>query len=308
MITKQKSLFIGLLLIDASLVIGTVLLIAGPAIHFGGTFAILSPKGPIAEQQRRLIFTAVGFMLIAVLPAFALAIYVPWRYRAEKNAAYDPTSRHSPFLTVAIWALPAGVIFILASLVWSSTHRLDPHKELASANKPITIEVVSLRWKWLFIYPDQNIATVNFLEIPEKTPVTFKLTSDNAAMNSFWIPQLGGQMYTMTGMVNQTHLMADGVGEYQGSTAEMSGAGFAGMRFKTDSVTGSDFNSWVQSVKTSPQILDSKTYAALVEPGENYPPTSYASVEKNLYNTIVMKYMSPTSSADNSMAQMEGMK
>lgn len=308
MAKKQKISLVIFLIFDAALLGLAFFLIAKPAPDFS-KFLLFNPKGIIASEERRLIFTALGFMLIAVIPAFVLAIYIPWKYRAGKNAEYDPNPKNHQLMTAAIWALPACVILILASLVWSSTHRLDPHKALISANKPIIVQVVALRWKWLFIYPEYNIATVNFLEIPEQTPITFKLTSDNAAMNSFWIPQLGGQMYAMTGMVNQTHLMASGLGEYQGSTAEMSGSGFAGMRFKTDSVTQADFDAWVLAVKKSGKILDTQEYDSLVVPSENNPPASYASVTGNLYNTIVMKYMpAATSSDDSMMMQMDGMK
>lgn len=254
---------------------------------------IFSPKGIVAQQEKQLIIAFIVLMLLVALPAVVLTFFVAWKYRATNTkATYTPDAHHSKKLEILWWLVPTGIVLILATLTWKMTHILDPYQPLKSTIKPITIQVVALQWKWLFIYPEQQIATVNFIQFPVNTPVNFQLTAD-APMNSFWIPQLGGQMYAMSGMITQLHLMTDHPGEYAGSTAEISGAGFAGMRFTAKASSQRDFEVWVQSVKKSKQVLTSAVYAQLAHPSENMPVIYYASVEKDLYNQIVMKDMKP---------------
>ncbi|MGI8419743.1 MAG: ubiquinol oxidase subunit II [Candidatus Levyibacteriota bacterium] len=281
---RYKFLILFLILLDLALIerimIGTSLV------------PILNPQGIVALQERNLIFVAVSLMLIVVIPVFALAFYVGWKYHANNTkATYIPDWDRNDKLQFFIWGFPTLIICILAGMVWVYAHKLDPHKALASSTKPITIQVVALRWKWLFIYPEQKIATVNYVVFPEKTPIDFELTAYDTPMNSFWIPQLGGQIYAMSGMATQTHLMADGIGEYRGSNAEISGAGFADMTFTAKSVSQNDFNSWVSSVKQSPLTLDQTVVGRLSKPSKDMPPTSYSSTQDNLYTTIVIKYM-----------------
>ncbi|MBI3589090.1 MAG: ubiquinol oxidase subunit II [Candidatus Liptonbacteria bacterium] len=295
---NPKSKFVFLILFTLSAVILFTLLIGD---H---TVAILNPKGSIGLQERNLILTAVLLMSIVVIPVFILTAIFASKYRASKSQPkYAPDLDHHPIAAPLMWAIPIAVISILAVINWRSTHALDPSKPLESEVKPLTIQVVALNWKWLFIYPEQNIATVNFIEFPERAPLNFELTAD-APMNSFWIPELGGQMYAMAGMKTQLHLIANEVGEFAGSAAEINGAGFAGMRFVAKSTSQSDFESWVQGVQQSSSTLDLNAYNILAEPSENNPVAYYSSAEKNLYNEIIMKFM-PASLASSSRERSE---
>ncbi|HTL39411.1 MAG TPA: ubiquinol oxidase subunit II [Methylomirabilota bacterium] len=288
--TTQKVIIACFILIATDVALVILLL-----VH-GSNFALLNPKGPIASQQRKLIFTAVLLMLTLVIPVFIATFFIAWKYRAgNKKAKYTPDEKHSPLTTFSWWGILIALVCVLATLNWKSTHALDPYKPLPSQASPITIQVVSLRWKWLFIYPEQHIATVNFIEFANHTPINFVLTSD-APMNSFWIPQLGGQMYSMAGMQTQLHLMADEIGEYQGSAAEINGAGFAGMKFIAKSVTEADFNQWVQAVKQSPFVLNQQEYDKLVQASSDNPRKFYSYTDPNLFDNIMMKFMMPISS------------
>ena len=277
----------------------------------GHTVAVLQPRGYIALQERHVMMIAILLMIIVVIPVFILAFHVATTYHTKNSkAAYEPDWDHNTRLQVAVWGIPFLVICALAYLTWGYAHKLDPHQAIASSEKQMTIQVVALRWKWIFIYPEQGIATENYVVFPEKTPVQFELTAYEAPMNSFWIPQLGGQIYAMSGMATQTHLIADGIGEYQGSTSEISGAGFADMRFKAHSVTQKDFDAWVASVKQSPTKLTMDKVKQLAKPSADHNTVSYSSTDDNLYTTIVMQYMaqpSPKTSSSHSMGNMPGM-
>jgi cytochrome o ubiquinol oxidase subunit 2 len=261
----------------------------------GKTIALLQPAGTIAEQQRDLILFASALGLLVILPVFALLFFILWRYRdGNVRATYAPEWDGSKKLESIWWGIPMAIILVLAIVTWNTSHSLDPYRPLAGA-KPVTVQVVALQWKWLFIYPEQNIATVNYLKIPHDIPIEFKITSD-APMNSFWIPQLGGQVYAMPGMETKLHLMADEPGVYQGMSANISGEGFSGMRFTVDSVSNQEFNNWVQTVWQSPMSLTQYAYDNLVKPSSNEPITLYASRDQDLYNTVIEKYMSGHSS------------
>lgn len=261
----------------------------------GKNIALLNPKGLIASDQRDLIFVTVAILLAIAVPAVALLFFTAWKYReTNERASYDPETRHGKSFIVTIWGIPTLIMLVLAVIVWTATHRLVPQKQLAAGTQPLIVQVVALRWKWLFIYPDQNIATVNYVQMPVNRPVEFDLTADEAPMSSFWIPNLGGQLYAMTGMVNKLNLMADTQGVFQGSSPEINGAGFAGMEFIARSTSNSSFNAWVQQVKQSKQVLDDTSYNALMKPSENNPPALYASAENNLYDKVLMKYMAPS--------------
>ncbi len=234
-------------------------------------------------------------MLTVVIPALFLVFFVAWKFReTNTKAKYNPSGKTSRLLAFLWWVFPTAIILVLSIINWKSTHKLDPYKAINNTTPPLTIQVVALQWKWLFIYPQQDIATVNFVTFPEKTPINFELTAD-APMNSFWIPQLGGQMYAMEGMKTKLHLIADTKGDFAGSAAEISGEGFAGMKFRAKSTTQADFDAWVKTVKRSAQPLDLTTYNNLAEPSEDVPQTFYTSVEKDLFNAIIMKYhLSPS--------------
>ncbi|WP_066566707.1 cytochrome o ubiquinol oxidase subunit II [Snodgrassella sp. CFCC 13594] len=255
--------------------------------------ALLNPKGQIGMEQRTLIFTALGLMLLVVIPAIVMAFVFAWKYRAgNQNAKYSPNWSHSNKIEAVVWGIPVVIIIILAVLTWKTTHALDPYRPLDHDKKPITIEVVSLDWKWLFIYPEQGIATVNEVAFPQNTPVEFKVTS-NSVMNSFFIPQLGSQIYAMAGMQTKVHLIASEPGSFKGISSSYSGAGFSGMKF-TAIATPDDasFEQWVAKVKQSPNSLGNMAaFNKLAAPSEFNKPEYFAQVDPNLFNNVIQKFM-----------------
>lgn len=276
-------------LVDLFLLIGYLLQ--------GKNIALFNPKGLIAQEQSDLmIFTIVVTFAVAI-PTFIILYIFAWKYR-ESNpkrlyAAPKINAKNNKLLVLGMWLLPTIIVLILASVMIPATHKLAPQKLIAADAEPMTIQVISLRWKWLFIYPEQQIATVNFVQIPVDTPVTFEMTADEAPMSSFWIPNLGGQLYTMTGHVNRLNLIAEETGDYPGSSAEINGEGFAGMKFTTRASSEQDFEQWVKVVKQSPEVLDSAEYQNLLEPSESNPPVFYSAYENSLYDKVVIKYRGP---------------
>lgn len=266
----------------------------------GSNIAVLNPQGDIASQQRQLMIIATLLMLIVVLPVFALTFAISWKYRASNKSKtkYTPNHDSDHKLEIVWWSIPFIIITILSIIIWQSSHKLDPYRPLDNSKAPITIQVVSLEWKWLFIYPDHGIATVNYLQIPEDTPINFKLTSD-ASMNSFWIPQLGGQVYTMAAMETKLHLIANNPGEYIGQSANLSGDGFAGMRFTAKATSFGEFDKWIQTAKQSPIELSQEEYKKIAEPSKNNPPAMYTYNDKRVYNEIIEKYLGPEGSKKN---------
>lgn len=257
----------------------------------GNDVRLLNPKGLIAGEQTKLIIVVLALMLEIAIPTLIAFYFIAWKYReTNKKASYDPNIRHSKLFVLGLWAIPSSMVLLLAFIMWPATHRLAPQKSIASDAKPLTVQVIAMRWKWVFIYPEQNIATVNFVQIPEDTPVRFELSADEAPMSSFWIPHLGGQLYAMTGHVNPLNLMADTPGDYPGSSAEINGRGFAGMKFTTRVSTQEDFDRWVQDVKQSTDTLDSAEYQELLAPSENTPSAFYSRADPDLYGTMLMKY------------------
>lgn len=256
---------------------------------------VLEPRGPIAQKERRLIIVTLLLSLIVVIPVFGLLFGFAWKYReGNKKAKYSPNLDHSRVVETIWWLVPSALILVIGIITWNSSHQLDPYKPLSSNTPPITIQVVALDWKWLFIYPQQNMATVNLVQFPMNTPVNFEITAD-APMNSFWIPQLGGQIYAMPGMSTQLHLMANTAGNFYGSSANISGKGFAGMSFVAKSTSANDFKRWVRSVKHSPNRLSQGTYSKLSNPSQANPVAYYASSEAGLYDNVIMKYTGPFS-------------
>jgi len=257
----------------------------------GGELTILNPKGPVAEKQRNLMMFTALLSILVIIPVFILTFTIAWKYRATNIAArYTPDWDHNSKLEAVWWAVPCAIIVVLGVVTWQSSHDLDPFKPLVSSVQPVTIQVVALQWKWLFIYPDQHIATVNYFKFPAGTPVNFEITSD-APMNSFWIPELGGQIYAMSGMSSQLHLMANSVGAYNGSSANLSGRGFAGMKFVAESTSQADFDRWVSEVRKTPNRLDDVSYSKLQEPRFTQHISTYAGVQDNLYDKVMTKYM-----------------
>jgi cytochrome o ubiquinol oxidase subunit 2 len=250
-------------------------------------FQLLNPKGFIASQQRDLIIFAVVLMLVAVVPTFVLLYSVAWKYREGNKSKYTPNWDHNIILQGFWWVFLASIISVLAVYAWNTTHALDPRKPIVSNVDPITIQVIALEWKWLFIYPEQNIATVNFVQFPEDTPILFEITAQ-APMNSFWIPQLGGQMYAMNGMRTTLNMMAEETGDYRGMSSNISGEGFSGMRFTAKASSETDFDSWVATVKLQSENLD---YNHIASPSKNNSQATYVLAEPNLFESIVNKYI-----------------
>lgn len=254
---------------------------------------ILQPQGVIAEQQFNLIMITLALGFIVVVPVFILLFTIAWKYRATNTKAkYEPDLEGNRWLELLWWAIPCIIIFILGWITVVSTHALDPFKKLESDVQPVKVQVVALEWKWLFIYPEEGVATVNYLNIPEDTPIDFTITAD-APMNSFWVPSLGGQVYAMAGMSTQLSLMANQPGSYEGSSANISGEGFSGMRFKVNSMTKSDYLAWKEKAIYSDKILTSETYKTLALPSEKHPEVTYLLMNPDLYNEIIKKYMTP---------------
>ena len=252
------------------------------------------PKGTIAQKELHVIQKSILLMLIVVVPTFICLFTVAWKYR-EKNAKvkYEPEASHGIFKELLLWIAPTSVIIVMSVFAYAVTHELDPHKPIESDVSPLSIQVVAMDWKWLFIYPAQGIATLNFVQFPERTPIRLALSADGSPMNSFWIPQLSGQIYCMTGMTTPLHIMADGPGVYDGRAAEINGKGLADMTFIAKSTTREEFESWVREVQQSPVQLTDSAYHALVGPSLNNPIVLYSHVEKDLFEKIVMKYEHP---------------
>lgn len=253
--------------------------------------AVLDPKGMIADQQKQLLIIATLLMLIVVLPVFFLTFFIAWRYRANnRRADYRPDWDHDKRLEAVWWGVPLIIIVVLSIITWVTTHKLDPYRALESDQPPVKVQVVALQWKWLFIYPEYDVASVNYLRVPEDRPINFDITAD-APMNSFWVPQLGGQVYAMNGMNTKLHLIADEPGVYQGVSANISGEGFADMRFEVEAVPPGDFQRWIDDQQLSSQPLDEMTYHQLAEPASQPEPIQYHPVDDELYATILDKYM-----------------
>jgi len=271
----------------------------------GCNMAVMDPKGPVGIQEKDLIILAVLLMLIPVVPVIFMTVWFAWRYRASNTkATYAPDFEHSNRVEAVVWAIPTLIIFALGAVTWVSTHQLDPRKALASAAstpavKPVEVEVVSLDWKWLFIYPDYGVASVNEMALPVGTPVHFKLTSATV-MDSFFIPQLGSQIYTMTGMETQLSLRADNPGIYDGISANYSGAGFAAMKFNAIATDQAGFDAWIAKAKASSAKLDNAAYQTLAQRGVGQTGY-YSAVDPALFHQILNNCASGQLCKDNAM-------
>jgi len=251
---------------------------------------VFQPKGPVARDEALLIATAFGLMLIVVIPVLVMAIGFAIRYRASnEKAAYRPNWANSIKIELVVWLVPVVIVAVLSYLTWTGTFRLDPYKPIPAEAEPLRVEVVSLDWNWLFIYPDYNIATVNELVLPAHTPLDFRLTSATV-MTSFYVPQLGSQMYAMAGMQTQLHLLADHTGTFDGQNREFSGNGYATMHFKAIVKTPEQFQVWVHNARQSPETLSMAAYKALSEPNSNHPVTVYSPVVAGLFDDIVGQF------------------
>lgn len=257
----------------------------------GCNFELFNPQGAIGEQEKSLILIATGLMLLVVIPVIALTLFFAWRYRASNTRAnYQPKWSHSTPIEVVVWSIPCLIVAFLGVLIWRTSHTLDPYRPLDSKASPVRVEVVALDWKWLFIYPDYGVASVNRLAIPAGHPIDFKLTSQSM-MNSFFIPELGSQVYAMAGMQTQLHLIANRPGTYRGMSAAFSGPGFSDMHFDTVATDERGFAQWVSQAAASPLTLDKASYSALAKPSEKSPVRIYARVSPGLFDGIVNQYM-----------------
>jgi cytochrome o ubiquinol oxidase subunit 2 len=258
------------------------------SVTLGGcSEGVLNPKGPIAAAERLILFNSLGIMLAIVIPTILATLAVAFWFRASNGrATYLPDFEYSGRLELLVWSIPAMTVLLVGGVAWVGAHDLDPRKPIASTVRPVTVQVVSLDWKWLFIYPEQGIASVNHLTVPVGTPVSFELTS-SSVMNSFFVPQLGGQIYTMSGMLTRLQLQADHLGTYAGLSAMFSGEGFSDMRFSVDAVTDDGFAQWVRQAREIGPVLDRQSYADLVKPSKAVAPFTYRAVTGDLFSGIV---------------------
>lgn len=264
--------------------------------------AVLNPAGDVARQQRNIIYISTGLMLLIIIPVLILIVVFAWRYRKGGGGTYDPKFDHSTTLELVIWSAPLLIIIALGALTWSSTHLLDPFRPLdpvaagpeaaAPAAPPLRIQVVAMDWKWLFIYPEQGFATVNELVLPVNRQVKFEITSTNM-MNAFYAPTLAGMVYAMPGMQSQLHAILNRPGNYEGYSANYSGAGFSDMRFRLRGVDDTAFGAWVAQAKGAGRTLDLDTYRQLAKPSEKVPPALFAAVPGDLFQRILERCVEP---------------
>lgn len=248
---------------------------------------VLDPHGPIAAAERTILLNATVIMLAVILPVIVLTLAFAWWFRAgNRHARRDPDWAYSGAIEVTVWSIPALVILFLGGIAWIGSHDLDPGRPVASRNPPLVVQVVSLDWKWLFIYPDLGVASVNRMVIPAGTPLRLQLTSATV-MNSFFVPQLGSQIYTMGGMATTLNLLAEHPGTYGGLSANFSGDGFSDMRFDAVALAPDEFARWLAGVRQGSQALDARAYAALARPGVAAAPSTYAPVAPGLFHMIL---------------------
>jgi cytochrome o ubiquinol oxidase subunit II len=253
----------------------------------GCSGGVLAPKGPIAAAERLLLINSTAIMLVVVIPVIVATLAFAWWYRSSNSrASRGADESYEERIEFVVWSIPALTVILLGGVIWIGSHQLDPRVPIPGQSDPLRVDVVSLDWKWLFIYPDQGIAAVNQLVIPARTPVEFRLTSATV-MNSFFVPQLGSQIYTMGGMTTHLSLLADEPGEYPGFSANFSGDGFSSMRFVVRSIPADDFNAWLEQARSTGSALDDASYAELAKPSKAVPPTTYRSVGPKLFDSIL---------------------
>src|SRR5438552_14198668 len=268
-----------------------VIILIGAATLGGCSDGVLDPKGPIAAADRQILLNSLGIMLAIVVPVIVATLGVAFWFRASnERARYRPNFAYSGRLEMLVWSIPAMTVFLVGGVAWVGSHEVSPRKPIVSTVKPLRVQVASLDWKWLFIYPDQGIASVNRLTIPVGTPVSLELTS-SGVMNSFFVPQLGSQIYTMAGMVTRLHLQADHPGTYRGFSAQFSGDGFSDMHFDADAVTDEKFAQWLQAVRSAGPELDAKSYVDPAKPSAAVAPVTYRAVAPGLFDSIMLSEM-----------------
>jgi cytochrome o ubiquinol oxidase subunit 2 len=267
------------------------------------TISVLQPAGEVGTKERNLIIFCVIISAVIVIPVFGLLIYIATRYHEDNphsKRKYAPELAGSRRAETIWWVVPSFIMVIISIVTWNSSYALDPFKKLASSKPTLHIQVVAMDWKWLFIYPQQNVASVNEVAIPVGTPVDFEITSDSV-MTSFWVPQLGGQMYAMPGMLTHDNLEAAKPGSYNGVAANISGKGFADMKFVVRAVDGAGFTAWQAKAQKSAWSLTQAHYDQLKVPSTMSQPFYYSSYDPLLYNSVIMKYMMPMAHNENSV-------
>jgi cytochrome o ubiquinol oxidase subunit II len=252
---------------------------------------VLDPHGPVGQAERVILGDATAIMLAVVIPVILLTLAFAWWFRSgNRRATYRPDWEYSGRIELIVWAIPALVILFLGGIAWIASHDLDPPKPLESAKSPLEVEVVSLDWRWLFIYPSEHIATVNYLVVPTGVPVHFRLTS-TSVMNSFFIPELGSQIYTMPGMTTQLNLQADTSGTYPGLSAQFSGPGFSDMQFTLRAESGDKFATWVAQVHERGGVLDDATVTQLIRPTRAAGELTFGSVPDDPFDMVAHGHM-----------------
>jgi cytochrome o ubiquinol oxidase subunit II len=263
------------------------------ALPLEGCGGILAPVGPVGHAEKTLLLNSLAIMLAIVIPTMLVTIAFAWWFRASnERARYRPTWAYSGRLELIIWSIPALAIFFLGGVAWISSHELDPARPLAGKAQPVEIDVVSLDWKWLFIYPQQGIASINRLVVPTGVPLHLRLTSATV-LNVFFVPRLGSQIYTMNGMVAQLNLQADEPGTYEGRSAHFSGDGFSDMRFEVHALSAADFSDWAAGTRANGPVLDESAYRTLLRQTQNVKPYTYRGVEPGLFTAILRQKLPP---------------
>jgi cytochrome o ubiquinol oxidase subunit II len=258
-----------------------------------GCGGVLDPAGPIGSAERTILFNALAIMLAIVIPTILVTLTFAWWYRASNTRArYLPRWSYSGRLELIVWSIPALAVFFLGGIAWIASHELDPAHPLPGNTRPVEIEVVSLDWKWLFIYPQQGLASVNRLVVPTGVPLHLRLTSATV-LNVFWVPRLGSEIYTMNGMTAQLYLQADAAGVYPGLSGQFSGDGFSDMRFEVQAVSAGDFTDWVADTRGHGPSLDDAAYRVLLRQSQNVKPYTYGAVEPGLFEDITMQRLPP---------------
>lgn len=256
---------------------------------------VLDPQGPVGKAERLILIDATTIMLAVVIPVILLTLAFAWWFRAgNRRARYRPDWEYSGRIEMIVWFIPMLVILFLGGMAWEGAHDLDPPKPLSSAATPLEIQVISLDWRWLFIYPDSGLASVNRVVVPVGTPVHFRLTSASV-MNSFFVPQLGSQIYTMAGMTTQLHLQADREGTYQGISAQFSGEGFSDMHFDLVAVTPGEFDQWLAGAQGQGGVLDAAAFRTLARPASAKGSSTFATVSQGLFDDVVSGHLATTS-------------
>jgi cytochrome o ubiquinol oxidase subunit 2 len=267
---------------------------------------ILDPQGPIAAAERLLLINSTAIMLVVVIPVIVATLAFAWWYRASNPRAIRSTDEsYEERVEFVVWSIPALTVILLGGVIWIGSHQLDPRAPIPAKSDPLRVDVVALDWKWLFIYPDQGVAAVNQLVVPAGTPLEFRLTSATV-MNSFFVPQLGSQIYAMGGMTTHLNLLADKPGEYPGVSANYSGDGFSEMRFVVRSVPDGDFNAWLGQARGAGSALDDAGYAALAKPSKAVAPATYRSVDPKLFERILEQTKAGGGPADPRLRQAGG--